>query len=112
MQFKVLCGLHTQDGHVYKAGEIVESDKDLIKIFNNNGKFERVSVPVDQVESFVKFNNDDEVTDQFKGCMEMGLKVFHENNEYFVVDNETGKPVHETKITSKETVRTVLEGLK
>jgi len=112
MKFRVKCGIHSEAGTIYQAGDIVDSPIDLIKAFNNNGKFERVTVPVDEIESSVNFDSKDEVTDQFKGCKEMNLRVYNENGQYFVVDCETNQPVHETKLTAKETVRTVLEGLK
>jgi len=113
MRFKIIRGLHVQDGEVYEAGKennIIESSIDLIRAFNNNGKFERVSVPVDQLESTAQFHND--VSSEFPGCAEMGMLVFHEGKQYFVVDRETNQPVHKSKITSTGSVRTVLDGLK
>jgi len=113
MQFKVIRGIHTQDGVVYEAGtdhDIVESDGDLIKSFNNNGKFERVSVPIETVPNTVLLKN--EVTDDFKGCREMNLQVFFESRQYFIISSETGQAVHKTKITSKDAVNEVLVGLK
>jgi len=111
MKFRITCGIHSEGGVIYEAGDndIIETDVDLIRAFGPT-KFERVSVPLDEVESHVTFSHD--ITDQFKGCKEMGYQVYHEANNYFVVSIEKGRPVHETKITDTETVRTVLEGLK
>jgi len=116
MKFKVIRGIHTEGGQVYEAGtdhNIVESDKDLIKIFNNNGKFERITIPVDQLDqtaNCVILKN--EVTDDFKGASEMNLQVFFEGRQYFIINVETNQPVHQTKITSKDSVNEVLKGLK
>jgi len=116
MKFRVIRGIHTQDGVVYEAGtdhNIVETDIDLIKSFNNNGKFERVTRPVDEVEqvqSTVLLKN--EVTDDFNGANEMGLEVYHENRQYFVISKDTGQPVHKTKVTSKEAVLEMIKGMK
>jgi len=113
MKFRVIRGIHTEGGIVYEAGtdnDIVESDGDLIKAFNNNGKFERLTVPVETVANTVLLKN--EVTDDFKGCREMNLQVFFESRQYFVIKSETGQPVHQTKITSKDAVIEILNGLK
>jgi len=116
MKFKVIRGIHTEDGQVYEAGtdhNIVESDKDLIKIFNNNGKFERITVPVDQVDQTVNtviLKN--EVTGEFKGASEMNLQVFFESRQYFIINVETGQPIHKTKISDKDSVVKVINGLK
>ena len=113
MKFEVIRGIHTQNGVVYEAGTdhaIVESDTDLIKSFNNNGKFQRCTVPVETVSNTVLLKN--EVTDDFKGCREMNLQVFFESRQFFVIGSETGQPVHRTKITSKEAVLEILKGLK
>lgn len=113
MKFKVLRGIHTENGVVYEAGtdhDTIESDIDLIKAFNNNGKFERCTVPVETVSNTVLLKN--EVTDDFKGCREMNLQIFFENRQYFVIKSDTGQPVHKTKITSKDAVNEILTGLK
>jgi len=116
MKFRVIRGIHTQEGKVYEAGSdhnIIESDIDLIKSFNNNGKFERVTAPIDQIEqvtSCVTLKN--EVTDDFDGCREMNLEVYFEGRQYFVISVKTGQPVHKTKITSKDAVVEILKGLK
>lgn len=113
MKFRIIKGIHSQGGVVYEAGtdhDIIESDIDLIKSFNNNGKFERLTVPIEEIETYVKFKND--VSEKFPGCSEMGIKVFHENGQFFVIKEKTGQPIHETKITNKDTVRTLLEGMK
>jgi len=111
MRFRVKVGVHSEGGVLYEAGsnDIVETDIDLIRAFNS-AKFERVTVPLDDVQSHVTFSHD--ATDQFDGCVEMGLQVFHESGLYYVVDKEKGQPIHESKISSKDTVREVLAGMK
>jgi len=111
MKFRVKRGIHTQGGVVYEAGknDIVDSDIDLIKAFNS-AKFERCMVPIEDVETAAVFSND--VSNEFPGCNEMGLVIYHENAQYFVVDINSNNPVHQTKITQKDAVRELVEGLK
>jgi len=47
-QFKVLAGRHVDRGRIYKTGEIVSSEADLVAAFP--GKFEIVSRPVPSPE--------------------------------------------------------------
>ena len=116
MKFRVIRGIHTQDGVVYEANtdhSIVECDFDLVKAFNNNGKFERVTRPIDEVQeasTCVLLKN--EVTDDFEGASEMNLGVYFENRQYFVVNMDTNQPVHKTKITDKDAVNEIIKGLK
>jgi hypothetical protein len=52
MRFEVLGGTHNHYGTIYKKGEILESDRDLTKVFR--GKFKKVeaSTPVSKGEVF------------------------------------------------------------
>lgn len=111
MKFRVKKGLHMQDGKVYEAGDIVESDKDLTEIFNPD-KFEKAETEVQEVVKtvYVSFKND--VSKEFPGCKETGHSVYHEKNLYYVVKDETGHPIHETKLQHKDTVREIIKGLK
>ena len=115
MLFRVIKGAHSQDGQLYEAGtdhEVVDTSIDLIKAFNNNGKFERVSVPLDElnVQAAVVFEND--VTEQFDVAAQVNCKVYRESGQFFIVNNDTNQPIHKTKLTSMETVRQLLIGLK
>jgi len=113
MKFRILVGQHAEGGVLYEAGtdhDLIETEIDLCAVFNPR-KFERITVPVDTiVETSVVFA--EEITEDFDGCKEMGLKVYHDNGLYYVVKADTNQPVHETKLTDKDTVRDILDGLK
>ena len=116
MKFKVIRGIHTEGGQVYEAGtdhNVIESEHDLIKIFNNNGKFERITIPVDQLDqtaNCVILKN--EVTDDFKGAKEMNIQVFFESRQYFIINSKTGRPIHKNKVSDKDAVIAIIKGLK
>jgi hypothetical protein len=44
--FKLLNGIHFQDGKKYKEGDVVESPHDLVALFPQ--KFEKVAAPVSE----------------------------------------------------------------
>ena len=111
MKFRVLVGIHSQDGKVYEAGDIVESDLDLMKIYTCNAKFERVSESVTEIDE----TDDDfgeNVTEKFKGASEMNLMVFHKGHKYTVLNGSTMEPLHKTEITRKDAVVEFIKGLK
>ncbi len=113
MLFRVKRGQHTQDGIVYEANtdhDVVDTDIDLIERFNNNSKFERITIPLDQLEDSIPFKED--VTEKFIDSGEIGLKVYHTVKRYFVIDAKSGKPVHENKIVHSDDVRSLIKGLK
>lgn len=108
MKFKIIAGIHTQDGQVYEAGDIVDSDIDLTKAFSCP-KFERLAESnVDEADE----DYGEDVTNAFDGASEMNFRVFHKDRQYTVRHGDTFEALHETKITRKEQVAELLEGLK
>ena len=100
MKFKLVIGSHSDIENTYQAGDVVESEIDLVAVFGE--KFQSVS---DEVE--VRFPSEEaqeepvekevqeehvgeDVTDQFDDSkFEDGLKVFKRKRKYFVcIDGE------------------------
>ena len=112
MKFRIKRGIHTQDGRVYEAGDIVDSDFDLIKAFNS-AKFERVQRPVeveDEDEEAIDYGLD--VTEDFRGATEMNVFVFHKARKYTVLNGDTNEPLHTKPIARKVDVIALIQGLR
>ena len=100
MKFKILFGSHSDTTKTYQAGDVIESEVDLVAVFGE--KFQSVS---DEVQ--VRFPSEEpqeepvqeetkeepvgeDVTNQFDvSNFEDGLKVFKRKRKYFVcIDGE------------------------
>lgn len=95
-EYRVLAGIHVQDGKTYRAGTrncIVESERDLEKIFP--GKFESVSMRRTRRTST---SGDEEV--DTKG---VELMIAPKGGGWYDVVNEaTGNPVNTRSLRKKE----------
>jgi len=105
-RFKVLAGNHDEDGTVYSKGQVVETPRDLDKMFVN--KFERlgkaskdkkkkkgkrkpkIKVAVPKVSALAGRGKD--VTSQFASVEKEGLKVFKRGAYYHVYDGSDEAP--------------------
>lgn len=114
MKFKLLHGVHYENGMMHEPGDVVDSDKNLMALFVN--RFERISEeeaeksptgrPV--VEKGPVGDLGEDVTEEFPIATNMGLRVFHSGREYRVVD-ENDESLHEHPIFSKIDVKNLLK---
>jgi len=95
MKFKVLAGSHHQvTGHgrkkTYKKGDVVESDRQLDKIFKN--KFKQLGVTVEDEEGFVRVP-----------VGRTGLAIQKKGEgEYFVINTNTSMVLNDEPVSKKQ----------
>jgi hypothetical protein len=126
MKFRLIRGLHVQYGKVYRAGDVVDTESDLVVLFRN--KFERVpelEVEADEIDddelkrgaahsersaSLEGYGMD--VTADFSAAEPIGLAVYRNGRKYTVVDTAFKRPLHDKPMTKKEDVRAFIDGMK
>ena len=107
MKFRLLRGVHVEDGTLYEPNQIVDSSRDLVKLFVN--KFERVTdLDVEADESSVSCqveNFGEDVTEEFREADGLNVKVYRDNRRYYISTShisdksryQSEKPVDSTK---------------
>ena len=119
MLFKVLAGRHTAAKVVYSAGDIVESDRDLVALFGDN-KFQRdleaeakqkASVSKPPAEEAPKKTSSKktttkkpkDVTDKFKSAVDNDLLITKIGKKYFVAEKANPDDIlHEDSLKQDE----------
>jgi len=100
MKFKVLRGKHAQKEKtpkgqpavkIYEAGEVVESDKNLAKIFVN--KFELIGKETSTKKKAAASSEPKNVTADFPTAVEAGLEVYKVGNKWNVLDPDDSTEV-------------------
>lgn len=110
-RLKKRCGSHIEvdkkgEPVEYKAGDIVESERDLVALFSN--KFEAlysaepVSSPDIPLPSIPAGELDVDVTDSFTDGKAVGVRIFEKANWYTVIDAEDGKSLSEKKLRKSQ----------
>jgi len=124
-RYRVKVGQHREGECTYKAGEIVRTDRDLIRSFGAD-KFELVldPAPVPTVAEAVAEAAEAgaegiagppastlgaDVTGEFEGAEAKGYRVFHKGRKYTVVDaKDPETPINDEPITTKAEVKELI----
>lgn len=110
MRFRILKGQHVEDGQVFEAGDIIETEVDLVKAFGAP-KFQRLDIMLSEEEkAFEDYGV--EITSQFNGAKEINKRIFRNGRKYLIIDGADGMPVHKDDITRKQDVISLLRQLR
>ena len=100
-------GPHTErDGKVYKVGNVIESETDLVKAFGSTGKFALVDGSPNNgggADPSPDFGSD--VTSVIMPAIlesDSNIRIFQKSAWYSIVDMETGVALNEKKLRKSE----------
>lgn len=108
MKFKLVKGgLHHENGKYYKPGDIIETDRDLVKMFPKLNKFKRIEDSHSPKDSKEGNENDSppavDVTDiSDKELLELNLRVVKRGAWFDVVDAITGNRLNQKSLRKSE----------
>jgi len=87
--YKVVAGRHKEKDVVYKKGDVIETDTDLVRLFGE--KFELVGetpAPKKKEEAASTTTEPKVVTDAFEGAEAEELVVHQVGRKYYVYEND------------------------
>ena len=106
-RFRLNGGNHHEDGVTYTNGQIIETDRDLVKMFKRTNKFslvhdDDVDAEVPEIEDALKrFGVDVTPVAQAKS-LPASIRLFQSGGWYNIVDIETAERLNERAFRSDQ----------